>query len=191
MNQKTKETIADLESIRPSLTSQDPIARAIAMAALKELGESSGITPEQIAEASAAIDKQNARTRPQPGADRVPATPESIAKFKEQMKAAKRDFYGVDLTERDYPTKLWALWHTRARTVIEDDTAFMVELYTVLGCHICQAHFIVILRTLKPRFGAGYFAYTVDFHNAVNDILKKPILTLEQAEALYPIQAVA
>ena len=54
------------------------------------------------------------------------------------------------------------------------------------GCK-CKEHWGIWLRSNPPNFGTRekYFTWTVKAHNAVNERLKKPTLTVEEARALY------
>lgn len=68
--------------------------------------------------------------------------------------------------------------------------AFFRGLAAVLPCAPCRKHFAEHLERIPPDapLAAGRaeaFAWTVAFHNAVNESLHKPALTLEEAHARY------
>jgi hypothetical protein len=69
--------------------------------------------------------------------------------------------------------------------------AFIVCLYQLLPCRECQEHMHVYLQQYELGYylsqPSGAFIWTWEFHNAVNNRLKKPLMNLEDAYRLYII----
>jgi Erv1 / Alr family len=65
---------------------------------------------------------------------------------------------------------------------------FIQAFANVLPCHNCQWHFKRLLQEAPPPTGGTdleYFAWSVDIHNKVNDRLKKPRVSYEEALELW------
>lgn len=89
-------------------------------------------------------------------------------------------------TSKSYGPPLWAELHRRALTTNPgaDDSAWLEQFARRLPCGECRQHWHDMVRRAPPVW-AGYFRWTVDRHNEVNVRLGKPLLTLEQARALW------
>lgn len=87
------------------------------------------------------------------------------------------------LTRR--PAAIWDDLHRRALTHEGDDSAWLrdFELQILGGC-VCRKQWREDLAAKPPDF-ANYFAWTVAAHNAVNARLGKPILTVDEARAIW------
>lgn len=86
-----------------------------------------------------------------------------------------------------YPTApaLWKKLHLRA---IEkegtEDGKWLADFAKEIPCGECVRHWREFLANEPPNFTA-YFAWTVLAHNGINLRLGKPILSVDQARALY------
>ena len=97
----------------------------------------------------------------------------------EQIEAAKKARAAYLAKRR---RALWAELHQKA----DADRAWLTAWLAHVPCGDCKAHAREILKTLPPMFGAGWFAWTVAFHNAVNARLGKPQVTVWVARKLWP-----
>lgn len=81
---------------------------------------------------------------------------------------------------------LWAQWHRRALVWdAGDDMAWIQrQILPHLPCGDCRGHAVAYLAANAPTWG-DYFAWTVAFHNAVNQRLGKPQLATDQARAIW------
>jgi hypothetical protein len=81
----------------------------------------------------------------------------------------------------------WDELHRRALAHDDsDDSEWLTDFLNRvpnISCD-CRRHAKEWVRDNPPRW-SDYFAWTVDFHNAVNVRLGKPVLTFDQARALY------
>lgn len=86
--------------------------------------------------------------------------------------------------------RIWAAWHTRALSCPDgDDSAWISrEVLPRLPCGDCRGHAIDYLKA--HPVGTDYFAWTVAFHNAVNERLGKPSTTVDDARALWTAKPV-
>lgn len=83
---------------------------------------------------------------------------------------------------------IWARWHRRALSWSGgDDRAWILrEVLARVPCGDCRRHLREYLLATAPDFtAAGYFAWTVAFHNAVNRRLGKPVLDIDAARAWW------
>jgi len=96
-------------------------------------------------------------------------------------------------------TGIWFLIHLQAAHATTDELkkAFVKNMQILaenFKCLECQDHFKTYLkkhpfkpywnRTIKGR-DAGFFEWTVQFHNSVNERLGKPILTFDETYPYY------
>lgn len=91
-------------------------------------------------------------------------------------------------------TDLWKELHTRALKYVPNvrgDLTWLQEWSRKIprftkGC-ACNEHWGKWYRLNPPDFKTSdtYFAWTVKAHNAVNERLNKPLITVEQAKKLY------
>lgn len=85
------------------------------------------------------------------------------------------------------PSHLWRSLHQRALepvTDIEAEKRFVFTLAdSIDGPCECRRHWLSYFAARPPTFDTPevYFAWTVEAHNAVNQRLGKPLLTVEQA----------
>lgn len=89
---------------------------------------------------------------------------------------------------------LWKELHERAITMNngENDLPFLYEFAKRIPKYVkcnCREFWRKYVISNPPRFGTHgeYFAWTVECHNAVNQKLGKPIVSLEEAKKLYLI----
>lgn len=171
-----------LHHLTPGLNARDPLPRAVAVEACRQLSRELGLTDEHLESARKQIEREEAArlpsTSPSPGSGSKPRPAPSA----DAVAASKRK-----LMDQLGP-KLWADWHTRALTHRGDDTAYLTTLGRNLPCGECAQHYAERLATHPPRFSDpafDYFTWTVDFHNAVNARLGKPPMTVEAARALH------
>lgn len=91
--------------------------------------------------------------------------------------------------QRDGPA-LWREIHTREAP----DAAWFATIATRLPCGSCKADWLAYVATNPPDFGAGWFAWTVSAHNAVNarlndaavnGMVDRPIMTEAEARARW------
>jgi len=85
--------------------------------------------------------------------------------------------------------ELWKELHLRALTTMTDDKAYIVAFARRIprfttGCK-CKEFWNLWVRKNPPTYGADYFAWTVSIHNAVNEKLDKPIMSVEEAHKIY------
>lgn len=73
--------------------------------------------------------------------------------------------------------ELWTELHQRA----DADQKWLKQWLARVPCGTCKQHARMILGQLPPVFGDGWFAWTVEFHNKVNETLGKPIVSLDDA----------
>ena len=90
---------------------------------------------------------------------------------------------------------LWKELHTRALEMNngENDTPFLTQFATKIPKYTkcnCKAFWKKYIRSNPPKFGSNgeYFAWTVNCHNAVNQKLGKPIVSLGDAKKLYIVE---
>lgn len=88
-------------------------------------------------------------------------------------------------------SELWKELHIRSLQLKEEDiTKYLLEFsnkiprYTI-GCK-CREFWILWVRNNPPDF-KNFFNWTVKGHNAVNQKLNKPLLTVEEARKLYTL----
>lgn len=82
----------------------------------------------------------------------------------------------------------WAFLHLRpGHYSPPDDTAWLARFRLSLPCGECRRHWDAILKSHPPDASTpeSYFAWTVVVHNEVNQLLKKALITLAQAQALW------
>ena len=88
--------------------------------------------------------------------------------------------------------ELWKELHKHALNYVGSDDTEYLRVFSnkipryVPGC-ACREHWRIWIRSNPPKFGNNgeYFEWTVLAHNVVNQRLKKPVLTVEEAKALY------
>lgn len=79
------------------------------------------------------------------------------------------------------PPQLWALMHTDP----QGSPMLLRTVFLELPCRECRLHFQAYQREDPPAYGAGWFAWTVRFHNAVNVRLGRAPWTLEEAARMW------
>ena len=70
----------------------------------------------------------------------------------------------------------------------QDSLSTTVTLATnAIPCGSCKAHWLEIIRQKPPICTTAdeFFALTVDWHNAVNERIGKPVLSVDDARKLY------
>jgi hypothetical protein len=72
---------------------------------------------------------------------------------------------------------LWGFLHCAT----DADQAWLDRFAAMIPCGECRAHFTGLLLKVPPAFGAGWFEWTVEIHNAVNRRLGKPAMGLGEA----------
>ncbi len=77
--------------------------------------------------------------------------------------------------------EIWAWLHVDSR----GSWALLHALRAELPCKPCVEHYDAYLRERPPVFGAGWFAWTVAFHNEVNVRIGKPFVPLAKAAYLW------
>lgn len=77
--------------------------------------------------------------------------------------------------------KLWAELHAKRNA----DQQWFESWLKRVPCGECRTGAKAILEQLPPVFGDGWFEWTVNFHNKVNEKLGKPQFTLDEARALW------
>lgn len=77
--------------------------------------------------------------------------------------------------------RLWAELHTKRDVT----PAFLQQFTKRIPCAECQAEWVALTNRIPPAFGPGWFAWTVEAHNAVNARLNKPKMSLEDARRLW------
>ena len=76
---------------------------------------------------------------------------------------------------------LWASLHAS-----ESPSWELIRSITLaLPCGDCRGHWIKMLAESPPEFGEGWFAWTVLAHNAVNQRIGKPPMSLASARARW------
>jgi len=88
--------------------------------------------------------------------------------------------------------EIWAAWHRRALAWEGgDDTPWIAaNVLSRLPCGECSKHAKAWLQTNPPQFEAyAYFAWTVRFHNAVNERLGRPVWTPIEARDHWSCKA--
>jgi hypothetical protein len=78
---------------------------------------------------------------------------------------------------------LWRELHTKR----DADAAWLATFSSDLPCGDCKKHWGELLKAFPPVFGDGWFAWTVEAHNRVNDRLKKPRMTVGEARARWTV----
>lgn len=63
--------------------------------------------------------------------------------------------------------------------------ALLKRIYKALPCDVCALLFAQYINRNPPNFELNWFEWTVNLHNYVNQELKKPILTLGEARAIW------
>jgi hypothetical protein len=86
---------------------------------------------------------------------------------------------------------LWKELHLRALNFEGDnDTAYLLEFAQRIpqysNCS-CREHWRKIVQTNPPKFGKNgeYFAWTVQCHNKISELIGKPTFTVEKAREYY------
>lgn len=81
--------------------------------------------------------------------------------------------------------QIWAEMHRRALVTFGDDSAYLETVTARLPCGTCKPHWAALLAAKPPTWGEAYFAWTVAAHNEVNARLGKPLVTVEEARAIW------
>ena len=84
---------------------------------------------------------------------------------------------------------IWYVVHTLALHATTEKTkeSFQITIHTLcehFGCETCKVHFKKFIDD-NPLKNQNYFKWTWELHNSVNRKLNKPILSLEDALAIY------
>lgn len=80
---------------------------------------------------------------------------------------------------------IWSELHRRALVHGGDDTAWLTDYASrIIGSCKCRDQWRDDLKIMPPDF-ANYFAWSVTVHNRVNERLKKPLLTVEEALTIW------
>jgi len=87
---------------------------------------------------------------------------------------------------------IWRRLHTLALAWDGSKAALekAVSLTTnAIPCGACKRHWVQLIAEKPPTVETAeeFFALTVDWHNAVNERIGKPIMQLEDARALYAV----
>lgn len=86
--------------------------------------------------------------------------------------------------------KIWRKLHTLARDIKTDKDkdefiAYVNTLAPFIPCGPCRGHFKSYITQHPPTKDQDLFLWAFTFHNAVNERLRKPILTLEEVIEFY------
>lgn len=81
--------------------------------------------------------------------------------------------------------KLWAELHTKQDATPEWFALWMQRVPS-FGCG-CRNAFAAIIAVNPPQYD-DWFAWTVEAHNAVNDKLNKPQITIEEARTIWQME---
>lgn len=77
--------------------------------------------------------------------------------------------------------RMWNMLHTAK----DADDRWIRSFTANVPCGPCKTGWRAILAEMPPVFGEGWFAWTVEAHNAVNVKLDKPTMTVEAARAIW------
>lgn len=112
--------------------------------------------------------------------------------FFEHMFTKKKKFL---MRKSEWGPRLWNFLHACSFAFPSNPSPEQVEafetllktLQTLLPCPHCRLHFNEYLEKCPPDTSCGDTLkdWLIDFHNAVNERLGKPVLTKEQAQAKY------
>jgi Erv1 / Alr family len=78
---------------------------------------------------------------------------------------------------------LWDLLHT-AKNPSQD---LIDRITKAIPCGACRTHWLEYLAAHPPDFGAGWFEWTWAAHNAVNERIGNPIMTIDEARATWGV----
>ncbi|HEX8342849.1 MAG TPA: ERV1/ALR-related protein [Tepidisphaeraceae bacterium] len=86
--------------------------------------------------------------------------------------------------------RLWASIHRRPAAYdgnAEGELAWVQVIDQQLPCGECRRHWRAMLTSLPPDLSSreAYFATTVEWHNTINRRLGKPVMTLDDARAVW------
>lgn len=73
----------------------------------------------------------------------------------------------------------------RLHTATAADAAWITSYTANVPCGPCKAGWLAILKEMPPIYGDGWFAWTVEAHNAVNAKLGKPQMEFAEARARW------
>ena len=65
------------------------------------------------------------------------------------------------------------------------DGSFIQRIDQQIPCGDCRRHWQALLQQRPPEFSEGWFAWTVWLHNEINARLNKPLMTVEEAQAIW------
>jgi hypothetical protein len=82
----------------------------------------------------------------------------------------------------------WATIHLTAyhQTDPKKFNDFINIITDILPCENCQGEFQKLLKTYPPDSEPnGYFEWSVNVHNKINERLHKPVISMEQARTMW------
>jgi hypothetical protein len=116
---------------------------------------------------------------------KIKANPVDGEFTKQPLKVSRYEFVNPDVTDYLQPFRdHWAELHTKTDATPEWLEDWIARIPSGCGC---GESFDSILLRVPPRFGEDWFEWTVQIHNAVNQKLGKPEMTINEAKARWQI----